>query len=97
MACGIQVSKYLERFILAAQHVLTRQAGHPDAAAVSAELAAMVAPNAKLKAMRGNKDLPRDEAPALIEQVAGALSPEAYANKMTRINILVNAIARGCY
>ncbi len=94
VTCGIQVSKYVDRFLTAVKQIVTRKASHPHAATLLAEVDAMVGPKTKLKAMRGNKDLPRESASTLIAEVAGAVAPEAYAQKMTRLAILANAIAR---
>jgi hypothetical protein len=95
VVCGIQTSKYVDRFIKAGLEICKTGSDNPIAKQAAGELQAMVQPNSSLKAMRGDKDLPRDKAPSLIAQVGGAVSADAYADKLTRLNITMNAIMRG--
>jgi hypothetical protein len=91
---GVQTSKYIDRFISVGMAICDKKPADPKAVQAKAELLGMQDSNLQLKAMRGAPELPRDKAPKLMKDVAGD-SAEAYADKLTRLNMMINAIARG--
>jgi FtsZ-binding cell division protein ZapB len=92
--CGVQVSKYLVRFIKVGKEICEDNKENPEAGKQLGILAAMEAPNAQLKEMRADAKKDRSNVKQLMKQVAGETAAE-YADKLTNLNIAINGIARG--